>query len=148
MNINFAFDTYMLPKGRVQALVGQVVGSVKHSFGATDLSSYVLQAQASKAQVVMVLNFTSDIVNTLKAAGAPQGWRAHTHAGQRVQRVTHYLKAVQATVSDEGPGVVARMKATPVDDFQTSGGRSALRAGGFRPACGVASRTSRRVLHD
>jgi branched-chain amino acid transport system substrate-binding protein len=30
----------------------------------------------------------------------------------------HYLKAVQATGTDEGGAVVARMKATPVNDFQ------------------------------
>lgn len=204
MNINFAYDTYMLPKGTVQALIsqglktfyfitvdynvgavmqaeatrfieslgGKVVGGVKHPLGATDFSSYVLQAQASKAQVVLVLNFTGDTVNTLKAAGeyrlakmgqvlavpsmtsnavasigldltqgmqftTPFYWdrdeanRAFStrfmerHKGvpptltqsSAYTAVTHYLKAVQAAGTDEGTAVMARMKATPVNDF-------------------------------
>ena len=31
---------------------------------------------------------------------------------------THYLKAVQAAGTDEGKAVAAKMKATPINDFQ------------------------------
>lgn len=37
--------------------------------------------------------------------------------------VTHYLKAVQAAGTDAAEPVMARMKAMPVEDFMTSGGR-------------------------
>ena len=36
--------------------------------------------------------------------------------------VTHYLKAVQATGTDAAPEVIARMKATPINDFMTRNG--------------------------
>ena len=36
--------------------------------------------------------------------------------------VTHYLKAVQAGGTDAAPDVMARMKATPVNDFMTKDG--------------------------
>ena len=47
---------------------GKVVGSVKHPLGTTDFSSYLLQAQASKAQAVVILNGGSDLTNALKQA--------------------------------------------------------------------------------
>jgi branched-chain amino acid transport system substrate-binding protein len=36
--------------------------------------------------------------------------------------VTHYLKAIQAVGTDEADAVIARMKATPVNDFFSRGG--------------------------
>ena len=37
--------------------------------------------------------------------------------------VTHYLKAVQAAGTDAAPAVMAKMRATPIDDFMTRNGR-------------------------
>ncbi|HST46128.1 MAG TPA: ABC transporter substrate-binding protein [Luteimonas sp.] len=42
----------------------------------------------------------------------------YIHAGV-YSAVTHYLKSVQAAGSDAGPAVVAKMKATPVNDFMS-----------------------------
>ena len=47
---------------------GKIVGSVAHPLNASDFSSYVAQAMASKAQVVTLANATNDTVNTIKAA--------------------------------------------------------------------------------
>ncbi len=47
---------------------GTVVGSVAHPLGATDFSSFVLQAQASKADVVAIANGGDDAINAVKAA--------------------------------------------------------------------------------
>jgi branched-chain amino acid transport system substrate-binding protein len=53
----------------VKAAGGQVLGSVRHpSPGTTDFSSYVLQAQASKAQIIGLANAGADTVNSIKAA--------------------------------------------------------------------------------
>ncbi|MEG1200549.1 MAG: ABC transporter substrate-binding protein [Comamonas sp.] len=52
----------------VNAGGGKVVGSVAHPLNASDFSSYVTQAMASKAQVVTLANATNDTVNTIKAA--------------------------------------------------------------------------------
>ncbi len=46
---------------------GKVVGSIRHPFGATDFSSFILQAQASKAKVIALANSGGDTVNTIKA---------------------------------------------------------------------------------
>ena len=51
----------------VKAAGGKVVGSVRHPFGAPDFSSFVLQAQASKAKVLMLANSGPDVVNTVKS---------------------------------------------------------------------------------
>lgn len=47
---------------------GEVVGAVRAPLGTTDFSSYVLQAQASGAEVVALANAGNDTVNALKAA--------------------------------------------------------------------------------
>jgi branched-chain amino acid transport system substrate-binding protein len=47
---------------------GTVAGSVKHPLGASDFSSFMLQAQSSKAQVLALANAGGDTVNALKSA--------------------------------------------------------------------------------
>lgn len=156
----------------IQAAGGTVVGSVKHPLGATDYSSYLMQAQASGAEAIVILNAGLDQTNALKQA---QEFRI-TRKGQRVSvfgmtintahaiglevaqglqftdpmywgrteetrawakrfmarnngvaptyimataysATTHYLKAVQAAGTDEGAAVMAKMRATPINDF-------------------------------
>ncbi|WP_050465962.1 ABC transporter substrate-binding protein [Herbaspirillum autotrophicum] len=52
----------------VKAAGGTVVGSVKHPLGASDFSSFLLQAQASKAQIIGLANAGGDFINSVKAA--------------------------------------------------------------------------------
>jgi branched-chain amino acid transport system substrate-binding protein len=52
----------------VKAGGGTVVGSVKHPLSASDFSSFLLQAQASKAQVLGMANAGGDLINAVKAA--------------------------------------------------------------------------------
>ncbi|MBE9397362.1 ABC transporter substrate-binding protein [Pontibacterium sp. N1Y112] len=47
---------------------GEVVGAVRAPLGTTDFSSYVLQAQASGADVVALANAGSDFINALKTS--------------------------------------------------------------------------------
>ncbi|KXJ53194.1 ABC transporter substrate-binding protein [Neptuniibacter pectenicola] len=47
---------------------GEVLGNVRAPLGTTDFSSYILQAQASGADVVALANAGNDTVNALKAA--------------------------------------------------------------------------------
>jgi len=47
---------------------GTVVGAVKHPLGASDFSSFMLQAQASKAQILGLANAGGDTINSIKAA--------------------------------------------------------------------------------
>jgi branched-chain amino acid transport system substrate-binding protein len=52
----------------VKAAGGKVVGSVRHPFPGTDFSSFLLQAQASGAQVIGLANAGSDTTNAIKQA--------------------------------------------------------------------------------
>ena len=47
---------------------GKVLGSVKHPLNASDFSSFLLQAQSSKAQVLAMANAGGDTINSVKAA--------------------------------------------------------------------------------
>jgi branched-chain amino acid transport system substrate-binding protein len=53
----------------VKANGGEVVGSVRHPLNTSDFSSFLLQAQASKAQVIGLANAGGDTVNSIKQAG-------------------------------------------------------------------------------
>jgi len=52
----------------VKAKGGTVVGAVRHPLNASDFSSFLLQAQNSKAQVLALANAGGDTVNSIKAA--------------------------------------------------------------------------------
>ena len=45
-----------------------MVGSVRHPLSASDFSSFLLQAQASKAQILGLANAGGDTINSIKAA--------------------------------------------------------------------------------
>jgi branched-chain amino acid transport system substrate-binding protein len=53
----------------VQKLGGKVLGSVRHPLGTTDFSSYLLQAQASGANVIGLADTGSDAINAIKQMG-------------------------------------------------------------------------------
>ncbi len=163
----------------VLAQGGQVLGGVKHPVGISDMSSFLLQAQNSKAQVIGLANSGADTLNTVKQArefglgvGAnkqvftpllaliteihgmglqnAQGmfittgfyWDQdeQTRAFSRryfermkkmptmmqaavYSAVLHYLKAIQAAGTDEAQAVMAKMKATEVNDAVVRKGR-------------------------
>jgi branched-chain amino acid transport system substrate-binding protein len=52
----------------VKASGGTVLGSVKHPLSASDFSSFLLQAQSSKAQILGLANAGGDTINAIKAA--------------------------------------------------------------------------------
>jgi len=52
----------------VRANKGRVVGAARHPLGTTDFSSYVLQAQASRAKIVGLASTGNDTINAIKAA--------------------------------------------------------------------------------
>lgn len=155
---------------------GKVVGKVRHPLSASDFASFLLQAQASKAQVVALANAGRDTQNAVRQAAefgltgkqvvapllifdsdlkgmglkAAQGLQFTTafywdyndetrafgkkffaqtkmmptmvQAGM-YSAVTHYLKAVQAVGSADADRVMAKMRATPVNDIFAKDGR-------------------------
>ena len=157
---------------------GQVLGAVYHPLGASDFSSFVLQAQASKADVIGIANGGDDAINAVKsvrefgiiAAGqkvVPFGldslpaikstgldlaqgmmyvtpWIPDLNAASKAfmekfiarkktapstfqvgtySVVRSYLKAVEATNSDDPKIVLAKMREMPVDDAFAHGGK-------------------------
>jgi branched-chain amino acid transport system substrate-binding protein len=52
----------------VKASGGTVLGSVRHPLSASDFSSFLLQAQSSKAQILGLANAGGDTINAIKAA--------------------------------------------------------------------------------
>lgn len=52
----------------VEASGGKMLGDVRHPLGAADLSSFLLQAQASKAEVIGLANVGKDTSNAIKQA--------------------------------------------------------------------------------
>ncbi|MEO7255975.1 MAG: ABC transporter substrate-binding protein [Casimicrobium sp.] len=52
----------------VKAHGGQVLGAVRHPLNASDFSSFLLQAQSSKAQILGLANAGGDTINAIKAA--------------------------------------------------------------------------------
>ena len=53
----------------VKAAGGKVLGSVKHPLNTPDFSSYLLQAQSSKAKIIGLANGGGDTINAIKQAG-------------------------------------------------------------------------------
>ncbi len=161
----------------VRASGGQVLGAVRAPINTQDFSSYLLQAQASKAKVIGLANTGGDMQNAIKQAsefGLQKGgqklaallfdvtdarslglqaaqnmivtagfyWdmneetRAFSHRFMQKAKhmptmfqagvysaVMHYLNAIDATGTDAARTVVAKMKATPVNDFFAKNGR-------------------------
>lgn len=156
---------------------GTVVDKVRHPFPTDDFSSYILQAQASGAEIIGLGSAGSDLVNAISTAyqfGLPQSgqtlvsllvfltdmkaiglevaqgtqfvtgwyWNMDEEARQWAERfykrvgrmptmvqagnysaVTTYLKAVEATGSDDPAKVRAWMLEHPINDFFARNGQ-------------------------
>jgi len=156
---------------------GKVLGKVRAPLNTADFSSFLLQAQASKAKIIGLANAGGDTINSIKQAAefgiveggqklagllvfisdinslglqtanglqltesfywdqndATRAWskrffdkmkREPTMVQAGVYgAIMHYLAAIKATGSDDGPTVVKQMKATPVNDFMTKHGK-------------------------
>lgn len=70
VTVDYAFGAALQAEATkfIEAAGGKVVGSVKHPLGATDFSSYLLQAQSSGAKAIVILNAGLDLSNALKQA--------------------------------------------------------------------------------
>ncbi len=70
ITVDFAFGLAMErdTSAVVEANGGKVLGRVRHPINSHDFSSYLLQAQASKAKVIALANAGGDIINSIKQA--------------------------------------------------------------------------------
>ena len=98
----FGHDLEKQATDEVNASGGTVLGAVRHPIGASDFSSYLLQAQASKAQVVALANAGGDTVNTIKQAA-----EFKIGSAQRIVALIFDLQAVPALGLDAAQGLSA-----------------------------------------
>ena len=70
LTADYAFGTALQNDATtaVKAAGGSVVGSVRHPLATSDFSSFLLQAQSSKAQILGLANAGGDTINAIKAA--------------------------------------------------------------------------------
>ncbi len=76
----------------VNAAGGKVVGSVRHPVGTADQSSFLLQAQSSKAKVIGFANVGADTANSIKQAGE----FGIASGGQRLAALIFYDQTAKA----------------------------------------------------
>ncbi len=86
----------------VEASGGSVVGSVRHPFPGTDFSSFLLQAQASGADVIGLANAGGDTVNSIKQAAE----FGITQAGQALAGLLIFITDVHALGLETAQGLV------------------------------------------
>jgi branched-chain amino acid transport system substrate-binding protein len=65
---NFGHLLASATKANVEKAGATVVGTVFHPFGASDMSSFILQAQSSGADVLVLADAGQDLTNAIKAA--------------------------------------------------------------------------------
>ncbi|WP_440640904.1 ABC transporter substrate-binding protein [Bradyrhizobium sp. PUT101] len=76
----------------VTAAGGKVLGSVKHPLNSSDFSSFLLQAQASKAKVIGLANAGGDLTNAIKQASE----FGITDGGQKLAALLMFIPDVHA----------------------------------------------------
>src|SRR5207245_5045214 len=80
---------------------GKVLGAVRHPLNTSDFSSFLLQAQSSKAKVIGLANAGGDTTNSIKQAaefGIVQG-------GQKLAALLLFINDVHALGLKTAPGL-------------------------------------------
>ncbi len=85
----------------IEAKGGKVVGSVRHPLGASDFSSFLLSAQASKAKVIGLASAGADTINVIKQASE----FSITKSGQKLAVFLMFISDVHALGLDKAQGL-------------------------------------------
>ena len=80
---------------------GKVIGTVKHPLNSSDFSSFLLQAQASKAKIVGMANAGGDTTNTIKQASEFGIVAGRPEAGR--SSAVHHRRALARSEGGAGP---------------------------------------------
>ncbi|HWS75164.1 MAG TPA: ABC transporter substrate-binding protein [Quisquiliibacterium sp.] len=81
---------------------GKVVGKVRHPLNTQDFSSFLLQAQASKAKIIGMANAGGDTINTIKQAAE----FGITKSGQSLAGLLVFLSDVHGVGLDKAQGLM------------------------------------------
>lgn len=88
--------------GIVQKVGGKVVGNVRAPLNTADFSSFLLQAQASKAKVIGLANAGNDLINAIKQASE----FGLTRGGQKIAGLLVLLTNVHALGLKDAQGLL------------------------------------------
>jgi branched-chain amino acid transport system substrate-binding protein len=99
----FGHDLERAAAAAVTAYGGKVLGSVRHPINTPDFSSFIIQAQASKARIVALANAGGDTTNAVKQAAE----FGVTKGGQRLAGLVFGLNNVHALGIQAAQGLVA-----------------------------------------
>ena len=80
--------------GVVTATGGKVLGAVRHPLNTSDFSSFLLQAQSSKAKVIGLANAGGDTTNSIKQAADSASRRAVRSSRHSCSSSTTYMRWV------------------------------------------------------
>ncbi len=86
----------------VKAAGGKVMGGVRHPLSTQDFSSFLLQAQSSKAKVIGLANAGQDTINSIKQAGE----FGITKGGQKLAGLLVFATDVQSLTLPVAQGLV------------------------------------------
>jgi branched-chain amino acid transport system substrate-binding protein len=86
----------------VETSGGKVVGKVRHPFPATDFSSFLLQAQASRAKIIGLANAGADTINAIKQAAE----FGITRGGQNLAGLLVFITDVHAIGLPTAQGLI------------------------------------------
>ncbi|WP_332681573.1 ABC transporter substrate-binding protein [Bosea sp. (in: a-proteobacteria)] len=86
----------------VAANGGKTLGTVRHPLGTADFSSFLLQAQASKAKIVAFANAGTDTINSVKQSGE----FGLVDAGQKLAAMVVVLSDVHGLGLDKAKGLI------------------------------------------
>ena len=98
----FGHDLEKQATDEILASGGKIVGGVRHPLGTNDFSSFILQAQASKADVVALANAGGDTVNTIKQAADFK-----VSPNQKIVALIFDLQSVPASGLEKAQGLTA-----------------------------------------
>src|SRR5262249_56351483 len=80
----------------------QVLGSVRHPLNRSDFSSFLLQAQASKAKVIGLANAGGDTINAIKQAAE----FGITKGGQRLSPLLAFVSDIDSVGLETAQGLL------------------------------------------
>ncbi|MFH1035185.1 MAG: ABC transporter substrate-binding protein [Pseudomonadota bacterium] len=104
LTADYAFG-HDLEKSTTEAVTkagGKVLGSVRHPFPCNDFSSFLLQAQASKAKVIGLANAGGDTINAIKQAAE----FGIVQAGQRLAGLLVFISDIHSLGLKTAQGLV------------------------------------------
>jgi branched-chain amino acid transport system substrate-binding protein len=104
MTVDYAFGAALERDTRaaIEASGGKVVGAVKHPLNTPDFSSFLLQAQNSKAKIVALANAGGDTINSIKQSSE----FGLTSKGQQIAGLLVFIADINALGLPTAKGLI------------------------------------------